>query len=395
MTVVSGVRLGTGRGGISSAAVYKGREDVLVMAFDAGSSVAGVFTRNGFRAPPVTLAERRLAHGSVRAFLVNTGNANAATGEEGFRRAEACCRVLADRLNFDEASVLPFSTGVIGEQLPLDAMRLGIEQAAKVLSDKAWPEAAKTIMTTDTRPKRAFREVQVGTGRVCIQGIAKGAGMIAPNMATMLAFIATDAKVNQSLLAKRLRELSDESFNRVTVDGDTSTNDACLLVATGASGVEAGPESAEIWGALGDLMNELAAALVEDAEGGTKCVRVLVEGGKSREECAEVARSVAESALVKTAIFAEDPNWGRICMAIGNAGIEDFEPASVDVFLGGVQVMVGGHANPDYDEDEARGVMRKAKYDLRVSLGRGECSVEMLTSDLSHDYVTINADYRT
>ena len=395
MTAISGVRLGTGRGGISSASVYEGREDVLVMEFDAGTSVAGVFTQNSFRAPPVHLAQERLAGNPVRAFLVNSGNANAATGDEGFRRAAACCRMVAERLGIDETSVLPFSTGVIGEQLPLEALRIGIAKATETLSEEAWQEAAKAIMTTDTRAKCSLREFSLETGQVRIQGIAKGAGMTAPNMATMLAFIATDAKVEQGLLGQRLSDLADASFNRVTVDGDTSTNDACMLVATGASGVEVGAESREFWAVLEDLMKELAAALIEDAEGGHKCVRVVVEGGRTGDECARVARSIAESPLVKTAIFAEDPNWGRICMAIGNAGLEDFDPSGVDIYLGRVQVMVGGLANPEYDEAAACRVMQKDRYDMRVFLGRGECSSEMLTSDLSHEYVTINADYRT
>lgn len=392
---ISGVRLGTARGGISSASVYQGREDVLVMVFDAGSSVAGVFTQNGFRAPPVSLAETRLAQHPVRAFLVNTGTANAATGEEGFRRAEACCRLLADRLQVDEDSVLPFSTGVIGDQLPLEAMRIGIDKAVEALLESNWSQAASAIMTTDTRPKLATREVAVPDGGVTIQGITKGVGMMAPNMATMLAFIATDAKVNQALLRDRLPSLSEVSFNRVTVDGDTSTNDACMLVATGASGIEVDADCQVFWNALESLMNELAAAIIEDAEGGHKSVRVVVEGGRSSEECAQVARCIAESPLVKTAIYGEDPNWGRVCMAIGNAGLEDLDQSKVDVFLGRVQMMIGGLANPDLDEAAARRVMQKAKYDLRVHLGRGDALSELLTSDLSHEYVTINADYRT
>ncbi len=395
MNGVAGVRLGTGRGGISASKVYEGRDDVLVMAIDPGASVAGVFTQNGFRAPPVYMAEERLAAGEVRALLVNTGNANAATGKEGFARAHTCCRMLAEKLEIDADSVLPFSTGVIGEQLPLEAMRVGIGKATEVLALDAWPQAAEAIMTTDTIPKLQVRDLEIGGRKVSIRGIAKGAGMIAPNMATMLAFVATDAGIERGLLAERLSRFTEESFNRVTVDGDTSTNDACILVATGASGVRADEESEGFWSALRDLMNELASALIEDAEGGNKTVRVLVEGGRSSDECRRVARSVAESPLVKTAIFAEDANWGRICMAIGNAGLEDFDQSLVDVYIGELPVMKGGLASPDYDEQAASLVMREATYGLRIALGRGSARGEMLTSDLSHEYVKINADYRT
>ena len=395
MSVVSGVRLGTGRGGISASKVYEGRDDVLVMAIDAGASVAGVFTQNGFRAPPVDLVEERLAQFEVLALLVNTGNANAATGEEGYRRAEECCRMVADRLGIDPESVLPFSTGVIGEQLPLEPMRKGIAKATEMLIQDAWPQAATAIMTTDTVPKLRTRELEIGGRKVSICGIAKGAGMIAPNMATMLAFIATDASIEQALLSECLAQITEESFNRVTVDGDTSTNDACILVATGASGVRVGEESESFWNALGDLMNELASALIEDAEGGNKTVRVLVEGGRSSDECERVARCIAESPLVKTAIFAEDPNWGRICMAMGNADLEDFDQSLVDLYIGEVPVMTGGLASPNYTEEAVNLVMRQAKYSLRVSLGRGSAQGELLTSDLSHGYVKINADYRT
>lgn len=395
MSAISGVRLGTGRGGISASKVYEGRDDVLVMAIDAGSSVAGVFTQNGFRAPPVDLAEDRLAKRSVRALLVNTGNANAATGEEGFRRAEDCCRMLAEHLQIDPESVLPFSTGVIGEQLPLEAMRKGIGKATESLTQDAWPRAATAIMTTDSVPKLRTRNLEIDGRPVHIHGIAKGAGMIAPNMATMLAFIATDAGIEQALLSQRLSRLAQDSFNCVTVDGDTSTNDACILVATGASGVRVGEQSERFWNALVDLMNELASALIEDAEGGNKTVRVIVEGGRSRDECQRVARCIAESPLVKTAIFAEDPNWGRICMAIGNAGLEDLDQSLVGLHIGEVPVMSGGSASPEFVEEAANLVMRTAKYSLRVSLGRGSAQVEMLTSDLSHEYVKINADYRT
>ncbi len=395
MNTIAGLRLGTGRGGISASKFYEGRDDVLVMAIDAGASVAGVFTQNGFRAPPVDLAEERLARGPVRALLVNTGNANAATGEEGLRRAEDCCRMLAEHLKIGPESVLPFSTGVIGEQLPLEPMRKGIAKAIDTLAEDAWPQAAAAIMTTDTFPKIRTKGLEIAGRKVRICGIAKGAGMIAPNMATMLAFISTDASIAQALLSTRLSRLTEGSFNRVTVDGDTSTNDACILVATGASGVKVGEESESFWKALGDLMNELASALIEDAEGGNKTVHVIVERGRSRDECQRVARCIAESPLVKTAIFAEDPNWGRICMAMGNAGLEDFDQSLVDISIGEVPVMSGGLASLDYIEERANLVMRQARYSLRVSLGRGAARGEMLTSDLSHEYVKINADYRT
>ena len=303
--------------------------------------------------------------------------------------------MVAERLGVDPESVLPFSTGVIGEQLPLEPMRRGVAKAAEALDEDAWPQAATAIMTTDTVPKLRTRDLEIGGRKVSICGIAKGAGMIAPNMATMLAFIATDASIERRLLSERLAQLTEESFNRVTVDGDTSTNDACILVATGASDVRVGEDSSGFWNELADLMNELASALIEDAEGGNKTVRVLVEGGRSSDECERVARCIAESPLVKTAIFAEDPNWGRICMAMGNADLEDFDQSQVDLYIGEVPVMAGGVASPNYTEEAVNLVMRQAKYSLRVSLGRGSAQGELLTSDLSHGYVKINADYRT
>ena len=403
MISVQGVSLGTGRGGISASSAYKDRDDVLVMTIEDGARVAGVFTRNGFRAAPVVMAERRLAAGPVRALLVNSGNANAATGEQGFGRAERCCELVAQGLGIAPEAVLPFSTGVIGEQLPMDAMEAGITEALARRSMTAWPEAAKAIMTTDTVPKLVSRQVLVDGCRVQIAGIAKGAGMIAPNMATMLAFIGTDARIEQELLQTRFAEFADKTFNRVTVDGDTSTNDACILVATGASGVEIEAEvedqasdlARDFWRSLEEVMQTLARALIEDAEGGTKCVRVLVEGGRSAEESSRVARSVSESPLVKTALFAEDPNWGRVCMAVGNAGLTRLDQSLVDISIGEVTVMKAGMVSADYDEAAARRVMQEAEFTLRIHLGRGAFGAEMLTSDFSHEYVKINAEYRT
>ena len=399
MNIIRGCRLGTGRGGISASKSYQGRDDVLVMAFDAGASAAGVFTQNGFRAPPVDIAEARLAAGEVRALVVNSGNANAATGEEGYKRARQCCALVGGHLGIDAEAALPFSTGVIGEQLPMRAMRAGIEAAVANLSDTGWLEAAKAIMTTDTVPKLEFRQVARDDTTLGIAGIAKGAGMIAPDMkaktATLLAFLVTDARVDQAVLSRRLATYSETSFNRVTVDGDTSTNDACVLVATGASGVIIDDHAHDFWDALEEVMQTLAGALIADAEGGTKSVRVVVEGGHTTDESLRVARSVAQSPLVKTAFFAEDPNWGRICMAIGNAGLESFDQSRVSISMGDVPVMAAGVMSEAYDEAAARRVMQSAKYDLRISLARGSARAEMLTSDLSHEYVTINADYRT
>ena len=399
MNIIRGCRLGTGRGGISASKSYQGRDDVLVMAFDAGASAAGVFTQNGFRAPPVDIAEARLAAGEVRALVVNSGNANAATGEEGYKRAQQCCALVGGHLGIDAEAALPFSTGVIGEQLPMRAMRAGIEAAVANLSDAGWLEAAKAIMTTDTVPKLEFRQVLRDDSTLGIAGIAKGAGMIAPDMkaktATLLAFLVTDARVDQAVLSRRLTTYSETSFNRVTVDGDTSTNDACVLVATGASGVIIDDHAHDFWDALEEVMQTLSGALIGDAEGGTKSVRVVVEGGHTTDESLSVARSVAQSPLVKTAFFAEDPNWGRICMAIGNAGLESFDQSRVSISMGDVPVMAAGVMSEAYDEAAARRVMQSANYDLRISLARGSARAEMLTSDLSHEYVTINADYRT
>ncbi len=399
MNIIRGCRLGTGRGGISASKSYQGRDDVLVMTFDAGASAAGVFTQNGFRAPPVDIAEARLAAGEVRALVVNSGNANAATGEEGYKRARQCCALVGGHLGIDAEAALPFSTGVIGEQLPMRAMRAGIEAAVANLSDTGWLEAAKAIMTTDTVPKLEFRQVARDDTTLGIAGIAKGAGMIAPDMkaktATLLAFLVTDARVDQAVLSRRLATYSETSFNRVTVDGDTSTNDACVLVATGASGVIIDDHAHDFWDALEEVMQTLAGALIADAEGGTKSVRVVVEGGRTTDESLSVARSVAQSPLVKTAFFAADPNWGRICMAIGNAGLESFDQSLVSISMGDVPVMAAGVMSEAYDEAAARRVMQSANYDLRISLARGSARAEMLTSDLSHEYVTINADYRT
>ena len=399
MNIIRGCRLGTGRGGISASKSYQGRDDVLVMTFDAGASAAGVFTQNGFRAPPVDIAEARLAAGEVRALVVNSGNANAATGEEGYKRAQQCCALVGDHLGIDAEAALPFSTGVIGEQLPMRAMRAGIEAAVANLSDTGWLEAANAIMTTDTVPKLEFRQVSRDDSMLGIAGIAKGAGMIAPDMkaktATLLAFLATDARIDRAVLSRRLAAYTETSFNRVTVDGDTSTNDACVLVATGASGVIVDDHAHDFWDALEKVMQTLAGALIADAEGGTKSVRVVVEGGHTTDESLRVARSVAQSPLVKTAFFAEDPNWGRICMAIGNAGLESFDQSLVSISMGDVPVMAAGVMSEAYDEAAARRVMQSANYDLRISLARGSARAEMLTSDLSHEYVTINADYRT
>jgi glutamate N-acetyltransferase / amino-acid N-acetyltransferase len=393
---VCGVRLG-----IAEARIRKpARKDLLVIALDEGATVAGIFTRNRFCAAPVIVAREHLAGASIRALVVNTGCANAGTGEEGLVNARAACRRLAELLGCRPEQVLPFSTGVIMEQLPMQPLLSGLPAAVADLKADNWLDAAQAIMTTDTVPKAVSRRVRIDGQTLTITGISKGSGMIRPDMATLLAFVATDACVSRPVLYQLVRSIAECSFNRITVDGDTSTNDSLMLIATGRcaaaplSSVDS-PAYAALREALSDVAIGLAQAIIRDAEGATKFVSVRVAGGRSEAECARVAYAIAHSPLVKTAFFASDANLGRILAAIGYAGIEDLDVNTLRVYLDDLLVAANGGRAPSYREEDGSRVMRQAEITIRVELNRGAASTTVWTCDLSHDYVRINADYRS
>ena len=393
---VAGVELGIAMAGVRKA----DRKDVLLVRLAAGSSVAGVFTRNRFCAAPVLLARQHLAAGTPpRALVVNTGNANAGTGDDGLKRALKVCAAVADALGCSPAEVLPFSTGVIMEPLPAEKIVAGLPAAKSDLRADNWLSAAEAIMTTDTVPKAASRRVDIGGKTVIVTGIAKGAGMIHPDMATMLGFVATDASVPVAVLQEMLHEVADESFNAITVDGDTSTNDSFMLIASGASGVTVADKHAAGYGplraAIAEVSVKLAQAIIRDGEGATKFITVRVEGGRTREECRKVGFAIAHSPLVKTAFFASDPNLGRILAAIGYAGLTDLDTALVDLYLGEVLVASKGGRNAAYREEDGNAVMQQAEITIRVVLNRGAAATTLWTCDFSFDYVKINAEYRT
>ncbi|QVX16981.1 bifunctional glutamate N-acetyltransferase/amino-acid acetyltransferase ArgJ [Pseudomonas congelans] len=386
--------------GISSAGIKRpGRKDVVVMRCAEGSSVAGVFTLNAFCAAPVILARQRV-QGTVRYLLTNTGNANAGTGEPGLVAARRTCEKLAQLTGVDASAVLPYSTGVIGEPLPVEKIEGALQAAIDDLSVDNWAAAATGIMTTDTLPKGASRQFSHNGVTVTVTGISKGAGMIRPNMATMLGYIATDAKVSQSVLQDLIRDGANKSFNRITIDGDTSTNDCCMLIATGQADLpqitEAkGPLFEALKKAVFDVCMEVAQAIVRDGEGATKFVTVEVNGGGNHQECLDVGYAVAHSPLIKTALFASDPNWGRILAAVGRAGVPDLDVSKIDVFLGGVCIASQGCRATTYTEEQGSAVMAEEEITIRIELGRGDCSETIWTTDLSHEYVKINAEYRT
>ena len=397
---VKGVALGVTEAGIRKA----GRKDLLVMKLEPGTRVAGVFTQNRFCAAPVVVARQHLSmvdpDASVRALVVNTGNANAGTGKEGIAGARQTCSELAQLLGCSASQVLPFSTGVIMEPLPVDRIAAGLPACLAAATENNWFAAAQAIMTTDTLPKAASRRVRAGNADVTVTGIAKGAGMIHPNMATMLGFVATDAALSLPLARALTAEAANRSFNCITVDGDTSTNDAFMLIATGGSGMaEITDAKSDQYRALADgvaaVAAELAQAIIRDGEGATKFITVRVEGGRKDEECRRVAYAIAHSPLVKTAFFASDPNLGRILAAIGYAGIADLAVEKVDLYLDDVLVAKGGRRNPAYREADGARVMKQAEITVRVLLNRGSAAATVWTCDLSHDYVTINAEYRT
>jgi len=396
LNVVPGVRLGVAAAGIKRP----GRDDILLLEVAEGAVCAAVYTRNAFCAAPVHIARAHQAQASPRYLLVNSGNANAGTGQQGLDAAAACCQAVAELSHCRADEVLPFSTGVIGEPLPVDRITAALPQACQALSETAWSEAAQAIMTTDTRPKGVSRQFVSNGVTITVTGIAKGSGMIRPDMATMLAYIATDMPVSAAVLDECLHKAVAVSFNSITVDGDTSTNDACVLLATGRAShasiesldSEAGRALKE---AVTEVCIELAQAIIRDGEGATKFITIDVQGGQSLDECRRVAYTVAHSPLVKTAFFASDPNWGRILAAVGRAGIVDLDVSCVSIFLDEVCIVAAGQRTAEYTEAAGAEVMRRADITVRIGLGRGEHAAQVWTTDLSYDYVRINAEYRT
>ena len=395
LAAVAGVRIATAAlGGRSEP-----RDDLTLFELAPGASCAATFTRNAFCAAPVAVAREHLARAAPRHLLVNAGNANAGTGARGVEDARRCCAIVAGATGAPAESVLPFSTGVIGEPLPVERFERAVPAAAARLREDGWLDAASAIATTDVVPKGASRIVDLGGRTAVVTGIAKGSGMIRPDMATMLAFIATDAAVAPATLRSMVRDAVEASFNRITVDGDTSTNDACVLVATGALGNppvgEGSPDYPALAEAVGDVALELAHAIVRDGEGATKFVTVEVEEGADRDECLAVAHTVAHSPLVKTALYASDANWGRILAAVGRAGLADLDVSRIRIRLNGVCIVSGGERDAAYTEADGAEAVSRDEIVIRIALGRGEASDRVWTCDLSHQYVTINAEYRT
>jgi glutamate N-acetyltransferase/amino-acid N-acetyltransferase len=397
---IAGIRLGFAEAGIKKP----NRKDVLVMALAPSATVAGVFTTNRFCAAPVQVCKAHLdalhmSAGPIRALVVNTGNANAGTGDAGLAAANATCAALADLLKCDPAQILPFSTGVILEPLPVDRLVAGLPAAIDNLKEDNWFAAAEAIMTTDTQPKAASASVVINGITVTMTGISKGAGMIKPNMATMLGYLAMDAKVSQAVLDHMVKQAADQSFNCITIDGDTSTNDSFMLIATGTSALEINeidsPEYQALATAVSALSQKLAHMIIRDGEGATKFISIAVEQGRDLEECRKIAYSIAHSPLVKTAFFASDPNLGRILAAIGYAGVNDLDVSKLDMYLDEVLVAKNGGRNPDYREEDGQRVMKQSEITIRVKLARGDAKTTVWTCDLSHDYVSINADYRS
>ena len=392
-----GVRLGTAEAEIRK----KNHKDLTLIVLPEGATAAGVFTQNRFCAAPVQLCKKHLTatNGNIRALVINTGIANAGTGEVGLKAAEKTCAAASELLQIKASEVLPFSTGVILEHLPVDRLIAALPKTLESLNEDSWESAAQAIMTTDTRPKIASKEIEINGEKIHITGIAKGAGMIHPNMATMLGFVALDAAVSPALLQKAIRIAAHQSFNAITVDGDTSTNDSFILMATGQVPVtfETGEESgwAELQNAINAVSLELAQAIIRDGEGATKFITIDVAGGQNEEECQKIARAIAHSPLVKTAFFASDPNLGRILAAIGYAGVADLDVAKIRLFLDEVLVSENGGRAESYKEEDGKRVMAKTDITIRVELNRGTAAFRLYTCDLSHDYVSINADYRS
>ena len=393
---VPGLQLGYAQAGIKKP----GRKDLLVLKLAPSATVAGVFTTNRFCAAPVQVSKDHLAGTQpIVALVVNTGNANAGTGEAGLANAHATCAALAKLLGCAANQILPFSTGVILEPLPLEKLVAGLPAAIANLNEDSWFDAAEAIMTTDTQPKAASRVVTIAGKRVTMTGMSKGAGMIKPNMATMLGFMACDAKISQPVLQTLVKQAADASFNCITIDGDTSTNDSFMLMATGAGELEITDTASADYHALAEavigLSQELAQMIVRDGEGATKFITVRVEQGRDVEECRKIAYAIGHSPLVKTAFFASDPNLGRILAAIGYAGVNDLDVNQINLYLDDVWVAKQGGRHPDYQEQDGQRVMKQSEITVRVTLARGEAAATIWTCDLSHDYVSINADYRS
>jgi glutamate N-acetyltransferase/amino-acid N-acetyltransferase len=394
---VPGVKLGITMAGVRKA----NRRDLTVITLDEGSAVAGVFTKNRFCAAPVQLCRQHLAANSdIRALVINTGNANAGTGEDGMVRARSTCISLARLLHVSPEQILPFSTGVIMETLPVDRIEAGLPAALADGKADNWAVAAEGIMTTDTLPKGASRQITIGGQTVTITGISKGAGMIKPNMATMLGYVATDANIAPGLLQALVTEAANASFNRITIDGDTSTNDSFVLIATRqAKHAEItdlnSADGQALRAAVIAVSQQLAQAIVRDGEGATKFITITIEGGKDEAECQKAAYAIAHSPLVKTAFFASDPNLGRILAAVGYAGIDDLDQSLIELHLDDVHVVTKGGRRPEYREEDGQRVMKQSEITIRVGLARGTATATVWTCDLSHDYVTINADYRS
>ena len=394
LEAVPGIRIGTADAGIRD----NGRDDVAVFAFEPGSTVGGVYTRNSYRAAPVEIAS--VCPGPARGFVANSGNANAATGKRGFNDAMHACSYLASLLDCDVTEVLPFSTGVIGEFLPMEKLLAGIDRGYRGLDPDHWDRAAMAIMTTDTAPKGLSNRFNLGGREAISTGIVKGSGMIRPDMATLLAFVGTNASITPEVARRLTLDLAELSFNRLTIDGDTSTNDSFVVVASGVGDHQtirdtSSSEYFELFDGLTPIARELAIRTVRDAEGATRFITIHVNGGRDSSECKLVAYTVAQSPLVKTALFAGDPNWGRFCMAIGRAGIEDLDPSRVSLNLNDVRVATGGLVADSYREEDGAEVMAQDEYDITIDLGRGSSKETIWTSDLSYEYVRINAEYRS
>lgn len=393
---INGIRLATASAGIKKP----GRQDVVLIELIKGSHTAAVYTRNAFCAAPVVLCRQHQNQATPRYLLINSGNANAGTGDKGMQAAKQSCQAVAEIAGVNAESVLPFSTGVIGQQLPVEKIEAALPAAFSGLHAKNWYAAAHAIMTTDTIAKARSVQCALNGQTVTLTGIAKGSGMIRPDMATMLSYIATDAAINQPMLDQLLRQSMDQSFNRITVDGDTSTNDACVLIATGQAGNQEidsldSAEAQTFLRALNDLSRYLAQAIVRDGEGATKFISIAVKGGADTTECQQVAYTIAHSPLVKTALFASDPNWGRILAAVGRSGLDKLDLSKIHIALNEVAIVAGGQPAEDYTEDRGQQVMDQKEITILVELGRGNAQDLVWTCDFSYDYVKINAEYRT
>ncbi|MFW5451148.1 MAG: bifunctional glutamate N-acetyltransferase/amino-acid acetyltransferase ArgJ [Methylophagaceae bacterium] len=393
---IAGIKLGTANAGIKST----DRADLVLIQLDENTTTSAVYTQNAFRAAPVTVAKQHQDEASPRYLLINSGNANAGTGKAGLQAAQDCCQAVAELSNVSSNAVLPFSTGVIGQQLPVDKIKRALADAVQNLTIDNWFDAAHAIMTTDLVAKAASKQVQIDSKTITVTGMAKGSGMIRPDMATMLSYIATDAAVDQATLDNMLRNASEQSFNRITIDGDTSTNDASLLMATAKAGNELissiDSESGQaLYQVIAEISQQLAHAIVRDGEGATKFIEIQIQQGVDTEECRQVAYTIAHSPLVKTAIFASDPNWGRILAAVGRSEINNFDLSKVAIYLGDVCIINGGEPATDYTEQRGQQVMDQDEITIKVVLDRGDASDTVWTCDFSYDYIKINAEYRT